>query len=37
MYVRSHLAADGQCETDVGNRMNEGYRVLGALKSVLSN
>ena len=31
------LAADGGCEMDVVNRMNEGYRAWGALKSVLSN
>ena len=27
------MAADGGCETDVVHRMNEGYRVWGALKS----
>ena len=31
------MAADGGCERDVVDRMNEGYRVWGALKSVLSN
>ena len=31
------MAADGGCERDVLHRMNEGYRVWGALKSVLSN
>ena len=31
------MAADGGCERDVVHRMNEGYRALGALKSVLSN
>ena len=31
------MAADGGCEKDVVHRMNEGYRVWGALKSVLSN
>ena len=31
------MAADGGCERDVVNRMNEGYRAWGALKSVLSN
>ena len=30
------MAADGGCERDVVHRMNEGYRALGALKSVLS-
>ena len=33
----SQVAADGGCERDVVHRMNEGYRALGALKSVLSN
>ena len=33
----SQVAADGGCERDVVQRMNEGYRALGALKSVLSN
>ena len=31
------MAADEGCERDVVHRMNEGYRVWGALKSVLSN
>ena len=31
------MAADGGCERDVVNRMNERYRSWGALKSVLSN
>ena len=31
------MAADGECERDVVYRMNEGYRALGGLKSVLSN
>ena len=31
------VAADGGCERDVLHRMNEGYRALGSLKSVLSN
>ena len=31
------MSADGGCERDVVNRMNQGYRVWGALKSVLSN
>ena len=36
-YLGSQVAADGGCESDVVHRMNEGYRALGALKSVLSN
>ena len=31
------MAADGGCERDVVQRINEGYRAWGALKSVLSN
>ena len=31
------MAADGGCEKDVVQRMNEGYRVWGTLKSVLNN
>ena len=31
------MAADGGCERDVVQRMNEGYRAWGALRSVLSN
>ena len=31
------MAADGRCERDVVQRMNEGYRAWGAQKSVLSN
>ena len=31
------MAADIGCEGDVVHRMNEGYRVWGALKSLLSN
>ena len=31
------MAADGGWESDVGHRMNEGYRAWGALKSLLSN
>ena len=31
------MAADGGNERDVVHRMNDGYRVWGALKSVLSN
>ena len=37
MYLGSQVAADGGCERDVVQRMNEGYRAWGALKSVLSN
>ena len=29
------MAANGGCERDVVHRINEGYRALGALKSVL--
>ena len=36
-YLRSQVAADEECEKDVVHRMNEGYRALGALKSVLNN
>ena len=36
-YLGSQVAADGGCERDVVHRMNEGYGVWGALKSVLSN
>ena len=36
-YLGSQLAANGGCERDVVHRMNEGYRVRGVLKSVLSN
>ena len=36
-YLGSEVAADGRCERDVVHRMNEGYSVWGALKSVLSN
>ena len=35
-YLGSQVTADGGCERDVVNRMNEGYRAWGALKSVLS-
>ena len=31
------MAADGGCEKDVVHRINEGYRVRRAMKSVLSN
>ena len=33
----SQVAADRGCERDVVHRMNEGYRALVVLKSVLSN
>ena len=36
-YLGSQVAADGWCEMDVVNRMNEGYRAWRALKSLLSN
>ena len=36
-HLGSQVAADGGREKDVVHRMNEGYRVWGALKSVLSN
>ena len=36
-YMGSQVAADDGCERDVIHRMNEGYRALRALKSVLSN
>ena len=36
-YLGLQVAADGGCERDVVHRMNEGYRVWGALKSLLSN
>ena len=36
-YRWSQVAADGGCERDVAHRMNEGYRMWGALRSVLSN
>ena len=31
------MAADGGCNRDMVHSVNEGYRVWGALKSVLSN
>ena len=31
------MAADGGCERDAVDRMNEGYRAWGARKSVLTN
>ena len=36
-YLGSQVATDGGCESDVVHRMNEGYRVWGVQKSVLSN
>ena len=36
-YLGSEVAADEGCERDVVHRISEGYRSLGALKSVLSN
>ena len=36
-YLGSQVAADGGCERDVVQRMNEGYRAWGVQKSVLSN
>ena len=36
-YLVSQVAAEGGCERDVVHRINEGYRALGALKTVLSN
>ena len=36
-YLGSQVAADGGCERDVVQRMNEGYRAWAALKSVLNN
>ena len=34
-YLGSQVAADGGCERDMAQRMNDGYRAWGALKSVL--
>ena len=36
-YLGLQVAADEGCERDVLHRMNEGYKALGALKSVLRN
>ena len=36
-YQGSLVVADGGCKKDVVHRMNEGYIVWGALKSVRSN
>ena len=35
-YLGSPVETDGGCERDVVHRMNEGYRALRELKSVLS-
>ena len=37
MYLGSQVAADGTCEREVVDRMNEGYKACGALKSELCN
>ena len=37
LQVESEVAADGGCENYVVHRMNEGYRVWGVVKSVMSN
>ena len=36
-YLRSQVAADGGCESDVVHRVNEGFKAWGAMKSVLCN
>ena len=36
-YLGSLVAADGGCERDVVHKMDEGYKIWGALKSVLCN
>ena len=36
-YLGSQVAADGGCESDVGHRINEGFKAWGAMKSVLCN
>ena len=36
-YLGSQVAADGGCGREVVQRMNEGYRAWGVLKSMLSN
>ena len=36
-YLWSQVAADGGCERAVIQRLNEGYRAWGAVKSVLNN
>ena len=35
-YLKSQVAADGDCEREVAHKINEGYRAWGALKSVLT-
>ena len=37
MYLGLQVAAEGGCERYVVQRMNEGYRAWGVLKSVLNN
>ena len=37
LFLGSQLAVDEVCERDVIQRMNDGYRAWGALKSVLFN
>ena len=36
-YLGSVIAANGGVEADVGHRVNEGCKVLGALKGVMKN
>ena len=36
-YLGSQVATDGECQTDVVHRMNEGYKAWGELKSFPSN
>ena len=36
-YLRSHVAADGECEMGLVHRINEGYKAWEALKCVLSS
>ena len=36
-YLGSQVAANGGCERDVVNKMDEGYRAWGEPKGVLSN
>ena len=36
-YLGSQVATDGGCERDVVERMNEGYRGWGVMKSGLNN
>ena len=35
-YVGLQVAADGECEMNVLHMMNNGFKALGVLKSVLS-